>query len=437
MVYGHGYIGILLGLGIGFIASGVSLYFILKAVLSSRKSLTHGNPLPDHSRKGDKVDFIINSFSDLINRLKEKEAELERLRTEAEARASTAESYNEDILRSVNSGVITFNMDSEITTFNEAAERILKIKKTEILKKRCEEVFGADSTFSTLLHDALLTGKGIARKEMALRAKGTPRNLWVGLSLSPLKDKDGIQRGIIIVFTDLTEIRMLREQNEYRRRLAMLGEMSAGIAHELRNSMGIITGYAKLLSKKLKENKSTQETLSSIIQEIHSMDRIIKDLLNYGRPLKLSPGHVDLRTLLEKALSNVLDRLEDNPVRTHLRVDDSPVMHVDEVLLRQAVQNIIQNAIEAMLEGGELKIETQNYKGGVEVLISDTGPGIPEEEIEKIFFPFYSLKPGGTGMGLAFAHKIILAHGGSITVESKVGTGSTFRIYIPCQQSLL
>ena len=223
---------------------------------------------------------------------------------------------------------------------------------------------------------------------------------------------------------------MLREQGELRKRLAMLGEMSGGIAHELRNSMGTIMGYAKMLSKKFSNDDPSQEEISTIISEINAMDLIIKELLNYGKTITPSLSSVDLGGLLRKTVDAVLGKFKDLNVAVDLSIPDLPQVYIDEVLMRQALQNIIQNGVEAMTNGGRLRIGVRSIDG-IEIIISDTGVGIPRDKLDKIFLPFYTTKPRGTGMGLALVHKIILSHGGSIEVDSTAGKGTTFRIYLP------
>ncbi|OGW56965.1 MAG: hypothetical protein A2Y48_03890 [Nitrospirae bacterium RIFCSPLOW2_12_42_9] len=447
---------------LGIMGAGVALYFILRAVLTTRKGLLSVDETKDiPTTKKENVEFVIDTFSTLINKLKEKEEELERLRSHAENRASVAEIYNEDILRSVGSGVITFNMERKITTFNHAAERILKKRRGDVLGLSCVGAFGPDNTLCILLEEAFSSGRFKSRQEVELQGKGLT-NTWVGLSTSPLKDKDGKQLGIIIVFTDLTEIRMLREQGELKKRLAMLGEMSGGIAHEFRNSMGTILGFVKILSKSLKEDESAREVISTIITEINSMDLIIKELLNYGKPIAPSLAHVDLNGIVRKALDITISNSPDIKLDIDINAPDLVPVYADEVLLRQALQNIFQNAVESMPDGGSLRIEIRSQKPsviseagvvsayperginipksdirgeGVDILISDTGMGIPKDLMEKIFLPFYTTKPRGTGMGLALVHKIILAHGGTIKVESREGAGTTFKVYLPWPQS--
>lgn len=420
---------VILAFAAGVIAAGVAVYFILRALFMTRKNLIAVNSekiIPD---KKEKVEFVIDTFTTLIHKLKEKEDELNQLRKLAEHRASAAEIYNEDILRCVGSGVMTFNMDNVITTFNDAAERMLGIKKEDAVGLSCLNVFGPDNTICHILDESVMLSTTLARQEVEVRKKeGT--DIWIGLSVSPLRDKEGKQTGIIFVFTDLTEIKMLREQGELRKRLAMLGEMSGGIAHELRNSMGTIMGYAKMLSKKFSNDDPAQEEISTIISEINAMDLIIKELLNYGKTITPSLSSVDLGGLLRKTIDTVLSKFKDLNVAVDLSIPDLPQVYIDEVLMRQALQNIIQNGVEAMTNGGRLRIGVRSIDG-IELIISDTGVGIPRDKLDKIFLPFYTTKPRGTGMGLALVHKIILSHGGNIEVDSTAGKGTTFRIYLP------
>jgi len=193
----------------------------------------------------------------------------------------------------------------------------------------------------------------------------------------------------------------------------------------------------------------------------------MKELLSYGKPLTPSIAPVDLNGLIRKALDTVLKKFNGIKIGVDLIIPELTPIDLDEILMRQAFQNLIQNALEAMPDGGNLKIEVRSEKPlprlpsplkgegqgeggmaerrdrpsgpsnkGIEILISDTGPGIPQEGLEKIFLPFYTTKPRGIGMGLPIVHKIVLAHGGSIGVESEKGRGTTFKIYLPGQRSL-
>ena len=222
--------------------------------------------------------------------------------------------------------------------------------------------------------------------------------------------------------------RTLREQMEMNRRLALLGEMSAGIAHEFRNAMGTILGYARLAGKGLPPDAPEQPYLAAIVEEIGALNTIIQDLLNYGKPLALHGAPVDLTVLIRKVMEGG-SRDREKPPEVALHLPNSVMADVDEILMRQALTNLIRNALDAMPDGGELEVSCLALpEGTVEIRISDTGPGIPKENREKIFLPFFTTKPKGTGMGLALVQKIVLAHGGRIRVENGESGGTTFVI---------
>jgi signal transduction histidine kinase len=204
--------------------------------------------------------------------------------------------------------------------------------------------------------------------------------------------------------------------------------MSAGIAHELRNPMAVISGYLNLFSKKT--NAAEQGVIRKIADEINGMNRIIGDLLTFARPASLNRVSVNIKELIESCLAAVLKAKDVGPrLTTTLKLDEIQIS-CDEALMRQALNNLIQNAIEAMPDGGTLVIESKNDKNP-KIMIHDTGAGIPADKLKKIFLPFYTTKDSGVGMGLALAHKIVTSHGGRIEVESREGQGTSFSVILP------
>jgi signal transduction histidine kinase len=215
---------------------------------------------------------------------------------------------------------------------------------------------------------------------------------------------------------------------ELKERLTALGEMSAGIAHELRNPMAVVSGYLNLLSKKTAP--MNQNIIRDITTEINGMNRIIGDLLTFARPASLNRVKTNIKEMIESCLASVLQATgTGSRIATVCRLA-SVEATVDEVLMKQAFTNLIQNAVEAMPDGGSVTIELEKNKE-LKIKILDTGMGIPDESIKKLFLPFYTTKDKGTGLGLALVHKIILSHGGRIEVESKVGKGSSFSVLLP------
>jgi signal transduction histidine kinase len=208
--------------------------------------------------------------------------------------------------------------------------------------------------------------------------------------------------------------------------------MSAGIAHEFRNYMGTIMGYARLLAKPLKPDDPMRQMAEAINTELKAMNRLIDDLLQFGRHADLTLQPTDLAGLLKQSVAQVAARCAEQRVVVSLTVPEGlPPAQMDDGLMHQALLNLFNNAIDAMPEGGTLSVHAKRLgRGDLEVTVSDTGAGIPPEHLEKIFLPMFTTKEKGTGLGLALAHKIILSHGGQISVESKPGSTS-FRIVLP------
>jgi len=422
-------------------------FYSARTVFRKRRSVTEAE------RPSGETAAVIATFHGLVRELKEKELDLEQLRTRAEDRAAEVESYNENILQSVTSGVITFNPDHVITTFNHAAERILGLSRSDAVGKTCEDVFGAQSSIIHLLDQALTRQATITRQELELtrpvHSRSDLQRLWVGVSTSLLRDRQNALIGTTFVFTDLTEIKSLQEQVELKRRLTALGEMSAGIAHEFRNYMGSVMGFAKLLSKKLPPtgagSDTGQEMIASIMRELSAMNRLIEQLLSFGRHAELQLHPVALEPFLRRLLDQWTAQTEGVKPRLEVLIPrDLPDLQMDEVLMRQAIGNLVQNAMDAMPEGGDLQIRatildrddsietgTKGHRKELSLEIRDTGDGIPKDKLDKIFLPFFTTKEKGTGMGLALVHKIVLSHGGRIEVNSQEGRGTTFRIFLP------
>ncbi len=378
----------------------------------------------DKRDKSQETAFIINAFHDVNRRLKDKEKELQRLKALAEQRAENVESYNENILQCVTSGVVTFDKSCRLTTMNRAAQEMLGFSPA-VHGVACGELFG-QGEITRAVHDTIENKRPSARMEAMLdRPSG---KIWLGFNTAILSDRQGEALGVILSFSDLTEVKHLQEQVELRERLTALGEMSAGIAHELRNPMAVISGYLTLLSKKT--DPASQAIIRDITAEINGMNRIIGDLLTFARPAALNRVNVRIRELIDGCVGTVLQATNaDSRIKTVVDIDGIE-MQADEVLMRQAFTNLLQNAVEAMPEGGELSIAGRAGRNLV-LHIADTGMGIAPDALKKVFLPFFTTKDKGVGLGLALVHKIVLSHGGRIEVKSTEGRGTTFTVILP------
>lgn len=225
-----------------------------------------------------------------------------------------------------------------------------------------------------------------------------------------------------------SEIKALKEQLMIKERLAVLGEVSAGIAHELRNPMAVIAGNAKLLLKDIEKADNRIDTVMAILHEIEEMNTIIEELLKFSKSGPVAKTDVNIKEMIGDIIEGIPE------MRGIIKFDCASAFFIkaDITLLRQAVKNIVINACEA---GDIVNIGIERYSDkeseGIIISISDNGHGIPDDERHKVFMPFYTNKKDGHGIGLALAQKIVLGHGGNISVQSKEGSGSTFKIFLP------
>jgi len=352
-------------------------------------------------------EFIMETIKELVSQMKNRQMELDI--------------FNENILQSVPSGVISINNDGIITKINEAGMRI--IGNTEAVGKPISEILGGP------LLNYIIKSEFIKREEVLSEFNG--RKVWLGFSVSPLMDRNKKTIGKIITFTDITEFKELQSRMKLRDTLQGLGEMAAGIAHELRNPMGVIVGYANILRKKVELLPSPSDSLiepivDAIIKEINLMDRIITDFLTFARYEEPNLVSIEIKELID----GIINSLSLQPIY-NLNLEIEPhVIEADEVLLRQAIKNLIQNSVEAMPEGGRLSVKGKKEEGYYLISISDTGKGIPDEIREKIFIPFFTTKEKGTGLGLSIVHKAISAHGGEVFFDSNE-EGTTFTLRLP------
>jgi PAS domain S-box-containing protein len=398
---------ILLALGL---ASLATVFF---AVLMLARRLRKKQNEPGATQ----VDFVVGTFHEMVSELKDKERELEELRTKAEKRAGIIEDYNENILQSVPSGVVSMDGSWKIVKVNSAAEKILGVRAGEAIGKDGREVFPEEFL------------KAARKRGESQYVQASGKRLWLGFTLTPLRDAEGSTIGQLLVFTDLTELKALESQAELRQRLSSLGEMAAGIAHELRNPMGVISGYMRLLGQRT--DASLKQTVEAVSKEVSAMDRIINDFLSFARPGEIKPSEVNLSELIEDCVGSLRDALGD--VGVSVSADGALAVRADEVLLRQALTNLLCNAREAMGQGGKIAVSCVPRGDTVEISVSDTGHGIQQGIRDKVFLPFYTTKEQGTGLGLAIVHRIVTDHGGSLDMQSGE-SGTTFRIRLPLLQ---
>jgi PAS domain S-box-containing protein len=425
---------------LGLIASLIVSALFLKAVLLpyrriKREALDFNLDISEPGQRPG-IEYTVSTFKNLITELEEKRSRLENLYRNSEQRADSLARYNEYILGSITSGVIICDSDGIVTRFNPSAQNILQYLEKDCRGKHYRDIFGDEHKLVSIFDDALLHNKVYSRLEFEIQKTDGGR-LWLGCSSSLINDESGGGMGVVLLLIDLTEIRRLQEQNSYSDKMVALGETAAGLAHEVRNSFAAIIGFANLLGKLNKNDERLGKLISAIKDESTVAESLMSRFLSFARPLHLNPEQVDIREVVESAISL------SNPQKGEVRIStqlthDIPRIVGDRALLRQAVSNLIINACEAIGSGGEIRVrgrmerEDRGLNRSVVVIdVIDNGMGIEPEIESRIFEPFVSGKPRGTGLGLALVKKIVVLHGGRIEVHSKPGKGTRFSIFLP------
>lgn len=357
---------------------------------------------------------------------------------EKEQGLSRPQVFHENIVRSISSGVFTADAAGCITSFNPAAEEATGYTIAQVAGRPWREIFNwhPDQESDESLGDALLT---TTRFEVECTRADSNR-LILGLTLSPLHGQ-GPQTGLVGVFKDLTQIRDLEEEMRRKDWLASLGEMSAGMAHEIRNPLGALAGAMQMLRRDATGDETNGRLMDIAIREATRLDNIITEFLQYARPPALNLAEHDLN----KVLAETLDLVQHEArARSNIKIvttlaDETLAAQVDQDQLRQVFWNMATNAFDAMPEGGQLTIATScrhidvagRKSDVIEIAFQDTGEGIPKQNLDKIFLPFFTTKKEGSGLGLAAVHRIVDLHGGWIKVDSRAGHGSRFVVCMP------
>lgn len=324
--------------------------------------------------------------------------------------------YLNSILDSMSDGVVAVDNEGRITTFNRAAETILEHSAAAMIGAPYAEVFNRPFGESERLNAV----------EMKTRS-GTA--IPVTERISPMRDEAGRLIGRVKVFQDLTEIEHLREQIRRKDRLAAIGEMAATVAHEIRNPLGGIRGFAALLERDLAHNEDALRLVQKILVGTRNLDRVVNELLEYTRPIELRKTACRLPELIESAAG--LAGIAEGALDLSPDARGAEDLWADPDRLRQVFLNVLINAAQCGAEPLHVRVNMKLDGYDAVVSIADNGPGIDSGHLDRIFFPFFTTKEKGTGLGLAVAAKIVESHGGSLTVESVKGSGATFHVRLP------
>jgi PAS domain S-box-containing protein len=423
-------------MGVGLLATvGIVLLFIRRFFASTREEQQTQILSAAPSTQNPSA-FMTASMQGVILKLRAQEKELERLHKVEKERAEHTERLSEEVTRNMPAGLVVVNATGIISSANPAAEQVLGIRALGF--RRYSEALGEESDLTKLIAECLANGKIFRREEVTHEPpNGDTRHL--GVTISPIRRGAEKISGAICLLTDLTELATLQQQVQWKENLAALGELSAGIAHEFKNALATISGYAQMIRAETLTGESF-DCAERILEQTHNITHVVTEFLKYAKPLDISNEQVPLQGVVERVVTEVGEAHAQVRIRF-----EGPFGNVagDESLLRQALLNLARNAAEACAgaaNGGRVLVRGEVNRGAERSLqritVFDNGAGIPQSTLPKLFRPFFTTKINGTGLGLAVVQKIILQHGGKVEARNRPEGGAAFIITLPAPRSV-
>lgn len=421
-------------------------------------------PLPSTGPEPrDEAEALVGAFQGVLDKLRDQEGELQALKFRAAGADSSEAAPEARLIAGMSSAALVFDASGRLSNFNVAAGRLLGLDRRAAAGKRFDALLQGNDRLVDLIGTSLGSGEGRSREVVPLLRTGS-RTTHLGVMLSPIRAQGpdgeaGPVDGLICLLTDLTEIRSLRERVRQKENLASLGELSAGIAHEFRNSLAAIQGYARLAARAATAG-GAREHAESILREVGGIQKVVGDFLRYARPQTPDLQEIDLQVIARDLMADF--QADRDHAGIELILEGSfPTIVADETLLRQAIQNLLRNAAEALgaagaVEGGgpaegALRPDTREAgaarivlrasleageRGRVRIEVEDNGPGIPAADLPHIFTPFFTTRPRGTGLGLALVQKTAVVHDGEVEAESVPGRSTRVALLLPRRPEL-
>ena len=389
----------------------------------------------------DDPEYVIATFDLLMHRLSDNADSLRRRAARSERRARDLERFNEYMLASLSTGVLIVGPDGEILRLNRSAENILRVKSDDLIG-RSYRTAGLYPEMVAIVEEGLRDGYVYSRREVRLEQTQAGGPKYLGINTSRILNESDEIIGFSVLLTDLTEIKQLYDELAENQRLADLGEMAAGLAHQLRNSIAAILGYGKLLRQTVTPETPTSDWVESIIEETDETSDMLTRFLDFARPLNPDQTPIDVQDVIREAIVSMADLAAANRVRVSVNATpgcETRMVDGDALLLKQVFINLIQNAIEAMPDGGGVAISVRlrepepGDRQQFWISIADTGGGIPEDMQSRVFQPFFTLKDKGTGLGLPLAKKIAIVHGGNLILDHSSPAGTAFTVILPVE----
>jgi nitrogen fixation/metabolism regulation signal transduction histidine kinase len=420
-----------LGIALALILAAVAwlaLYLVRRFFKNTREA--HKNEMSAAPRIENSAAFMTASMQGVIQKLREQEKELERLHRIEKERAEHTERLSEEVTRNMPAGFLMVNAVGIISGANPAAEQALGIRGLNY--RRYSEVLGESSDLTKLVAQCLTGGRIFRREQVSHTAPaGDTRRL--GVTISPVRRGNEKVSGAICLLSDLTELAALQQQMELKKHLAALGELSAGIAHEFKNALATISGYAQMIRAESADAEILDHA-ERILEQTRNITHVVTEFLKYARPLEISEEVVELEGVVERVVAEVGGAMPQVAVRSE---GEFGSVAGDESLLRQALLNLARNAAEACAEikDGTVLVRGEIVRSGElgfqRITIDDNGPGIAGDALANLFHPFFTTKSHGTGLGLAVVQKIIVQHGGQVAARNRPEDGATFIVTLP------
>jgi two-component system sensor histidine kinase PilS (NtrC family) len=334
---------------------------------------------------------------------------------------------NDDIIRCLSSGLLTVDRQGRVLTINEAAGEILGLEPSAATGRPIRDLVPELQPMLAKLEDASTVRRG---EILARRAQGERA---LGVSISPLTNHLGEPLGRIVNFQDLTELRRMEEQVKRGERLAAIGGLAAGIAHEIRNPLASISGSIELLRSAPQVEAENRALMEIVLREVDRLNTLVTELIDYAKPRAPLPVSIDANAAIKETVRVFAQDRSGPPVSVRFEelAGKAPTVHADPAQLRQVIWNLLRNAAESMPDGGEVVVTLGSDDDWCTIGVRDHGVGIPREDQDRIFEPFYTTKARGSGLGLAIIHRIVSAHGGVISLSSAVGEGTTVTVRLP------
>lgn len=343
--------------------------------------------------------------------------------------------FSDNVVERMPVGLVALDGNGRVISFNQAAEATLRLSSDQVLGRTASEVLPRQVLdLVAALKDSTRTA--IAKEfDCSLR---DGRLVPLDVTLSSLKGEDGTVWGTIILCRDLTEVQNLKREVETTRRLASLGRLAAGVAHEIRNPLSSIKGFATYFRDRYRDNPEDQKTSEVMIQEVDRLNRVISQLLEFARPPVIQKKRASLQSLIQRSLKMIERQTSAKGIQVLSELPSNiQEVDLDPDGINQVLLNLYLNAIEAMEQGGTLTVSLSKKESSpwVKLTVTDTGTGISREDLEHVFDPYFTTKQTGTGLGLAIVHKIIEAHRGEVRAESEVGRGTTVSVLLPAAEA--